>query len=437
MVADIIKTVKQRLRSKMAGDVIWTFAGQVLVLLAAFALNKVLSVRLDVDTFGEYNLVKRSVTVISFVMLAGTGIAMPRYLAIYIGKNNLPQAKAFVRAAILFVITATVAVSLIATIFKSKLYPLVTGNDNTLLYITAFAYAAMLTASTIVYVYFRGKNDFKRFSISNVLIQLLLPISALIIPGINTLSIFVWWTIITGILTLIFALGETMRGGLKCNEPVSEAAIKAEYKTVAKYALPRLWGDFFLFAFQAFPLIYISQHFDYKSVSYYSVGITIITLGTAFYSFLGYILLPYVSECLAKGRIDDAVRKVNYFTVMYILSALAVMTTFYFLTGFMIKLLFTDEYLAAEHLTQIMILAILPQALYLLYRNPVDAVSVFPFNTILLGVAFAALVAVFYCATTMEGLAWGYVAVSWLQGVGAFGVWNVIKRKAKITPSIS
>ncbi|MBP5502586.1 MAG: lipopolysaccharide biosynthesis protein [Bacteroidales bacterium] len=437
MVAGIIKTVKQRLRSKMAGDVIWTFAGQVLVLLAAFALNKVLSVRLDVDTFGEYNLVKRSVTVISFVMLAGTGIAMPRYLAIYIGKNNLPQAKAFVRAAILFVITATVAVSLIATIFKSKLYPLVTGNDNTLLYITAFAYAAMLTASTIVYVYFRGKNDFKRFSISNVLIQLLLPISALIIPGINTLSIFVWWTIITGILTLIFALGETMRGGLKCNEPVSKAAIKAEYKTVAKYALPRLWGDFFLFAFQAFPLIYISQQFDYKSVSYYSVGITIITLGTAFYSFLGYILLPYVSECLAKGRIDDAVRKVNYFTVMYILSALAVMATFYFLTGFMIKLLFTDEYLAAEHLTQIMILAILPQALYLLYRNPVDAVSVFPFNTILLGVAFAALVAVFYCATTMEGLAWGYVAVSWLQGVGAFGVWNVIKRKAKITPSIS
>lgn len=421
----------------MAGDVIWTFVGQVLVLLAAFALNKVLSVRLDVDTFGEYNLVKRSVTVISFVMLAGTGIAMPRYLAIYIGKNNLPQAKAFVRAAILFVLTVTVAVCLIATIFKSKLYPLVTGNEDTLLYIIAFAYSAMLTASTMVYVYFRGKNDFKRFSISNVLIQLLLPISALIIPGINTLSIFVWWTIMTGILTLIFVLGETMRGGLKCKEHVSKEAIKAEYKTVAKYALPRLWGDFFLFAFQAFPLIYISQHFDYESVSYYSVGITIITLGTAFYSFLGYILLPYVSECLSKGKINDAVRKVNYFTVIYILSALVVMAAFYFLTSFMIKLLFTEEYLAAEHLTQIMILSVLPQALYLLYRNPVDAVSVFPFNTILLGVVFGALVAAFYCANTMEGLAWGYVAVSWLQGAGSFVVWNVLKKRVKSTPSIS
>ena len=437
MVKSIISSVKERLRSKMAGDVMWTFAGQVLVLLASFALNKVLSERLDVDSFGEYNLIKRSVTVISFVMLAGTGIAMPRYMAIYLGEGNNLRTKAFVRAAILFVTTVMVVVGAAATIFKPQLYKMVTGRDDVLLYIVAFVYAAVLTASSMVYVYFRGKNDFKRFSISNVLIQLLLPTSALVIPGINTLSIFVWWTIITAAVTLFFVIGESIRGGLHCNQRISSQALKAEYKTIAKYALPRLWGDFFLFAFQAFPLVYINHHFNNEAVAYYSVGITIITLGTAFYSFLGYILLPYVSECLAKGKIDDAVRKVNYFTVIYILSALAVMSTFYFLTCFMIKLLFTDEYLAAEHLTQIMILAILPQALYLLYRNPVDAVSVFPFNTILLGVAFAALVAVFYYATTMEGLAWGYVAVSWLQGVGAFGVWNVIKRKAKITPSIS
>ena len=437
MVKSIISSVKERLRSKMAGDVMWTFAGQVLVLLASFALNKVLSERLDVDSFGEYNLIKRSVTVISFVMLAGTGIAMPRYMAIYLGEGNNLRAKAFVRAAILFVTTVMVVVGATATIFKPQLYKMVTGRDDVLLYIVAFVYAAVLTASSMVYVYFRGKNDFKRFSISNVLIQLLLPASALVIPGINTLSIFVWWTIITAAVTLFFVIGESIRGGLHCHQHISPQALKAEYKTIAKYALPRLWGDFFLFAFQAFPLVYINHHFNNEAVAYYSVGITIITLGTAFYSFLGYILLPYVSECLAKGRIDDAVRKVNYFTVIYVLSALAVMATFYFLTGFMIQLLFTDEYLAAEHLTQIMILAILPQALYLLYRNPIDAVSVFPFNTVVLGVSFAALVGVFYLSSTFEQLAWGYVAVSWLQGVGAFGVWNVIKRKAKITPSIS
>ncbi len=433
MVKEILLTIKNQLRSKMAGDVIWTFVGQVLVLLAAFALNKVLSVRLDVDTFGEYNLIKRSVTVVSFVMLAGTGIALPRYLAIYIGQNNLPRAKAFVRAAIWFVITATVVVCIIAIIFKSKLYPLITGRDDIALYIVAFAYSAMLTASTMVYVYFRGKNDFKRFSISNVLIQLLLPVSALIIPGINPFNIFFWWTIITAAITIFFALGETMRGGLKCKEPVSKTAIKAEYKTVAKYALPRLWGDFFLFAFQAFPLVFISQHFDYKSVSYYSVGITIITLGTAFYSFLGYVLLPYVSKCLANGKINDAVRKVNIFTIIYVLSALALMAVFYFLTSFMIKLLFTEEYLAAEHITQIMILAILPQALYLLYRNPVDAVSVFPFNTIILGVAFGGLVGAFYMANSIEGLACGYVAVSWLQGVLSWVVWNGLKKQSLLT----
>ncbi|MBP5369826.1 MAG: lipopolysaccharide biosynthesis protein [Bacteroidales bacterium] len=437
MIRNIFSTLKELLRSKMAGDVMWTFAGQVLVLLASFALNKVLSGRLDVDSFGEYNLIKRSVTVISFVMLAGTGIAMPRYLAIYLGKGDNARAKAFVRAAILFVATAMVAMCAAATIFKPKLYAIVTGRDDILLYIVAFVYAAMLTASTMIYVYFRGKNDFKRFTISNVLIQLLLPASALIIPGINTLNIFVWWTIITAVVTLFFAIGESMRGGLHCSERITKQALKAEYKTVAKYALPRLWGDFFLFAFQAFPLVYINHHYNNESVAYYSVGITIITLGTAFYSFLGYILLPYVSKCLSKGNIRDAIRKVNYFTVIYVLSAILVMAAFYLLTSDMIQLLFTSEYLVAESLTQIMILAILPQAIYLLYRNPIDAVSVFPFNTVVLGVSFAALVGVFYMSSTFENLAWGYVAVSCLQGFGAFVTWHLLKKRHSKPVSVS
>ena len=429
MIKNVFSTFKELLRTKMAGDVMWTFAGQVLVLLASFALNKVLSGRLDVDSFGEYNLIKRSVTVISFIMLAGAGIAMPRYLAIYLGKGDNARAKAFVRAAIWFVATVTVVVGVAATIFKPKLYAIVTGRDDILLYIVAFVYAAMLTASTMIYVYFRGKNDFKRFNISNALLQLLLPASALIIPGINTLNIFVWWTIITAVVTLTFVIGEYLKGGLQCSERITKQALKEEYKIVAKYALPRLWGDFFLFAFQAFPLIYINHNYNNESVAYYSVGITIITLGTAFYSFLGYILLPYVSECLSKGNISDAVRKVNYFTVIYVLSAMLVMAAFFFLTNFMIQLLFTSEYIAAESLTQIMILAILPQALYLLYRNPIDAVSVFPFNTVVLGVSFAALVGVFYMSSTFDELAWGYVAVSWLQGLGAFVAWHLLKKR--------
>ena len=431
MIKKVILTVRQRLKSKMAGDVIWTFAAQVLVLLSAFVLNKILSVRLDVDTFGEYNLVKRSVTVISFVMLAGTGIAVPRYMALYIGKNHILRAKAFVIASILLTIIAITVVCIAAAVFNTQLAALVAGRDDSMLYATAFIYSIVLTASSFMYVYFRGKNSFKLYAISNTAIQLMLPVTALIIPQISTLSIFVWWTIATAALVLIFACYEYLKGGLQCNGHVTKDLLKQEFKITAKYSFPRLWGDFFLFAFQAFPLIFISKYYDYTSVSYYSVGITIITLATAFYSFLGLVLLPYVSECLAKGKIYDAIRKVNFFTVIYVATSLLVMGGFYFLMDFMIRLFFTEEYLPAADLARIMILSVLPQALYLLYRNPIDAVSVFPFNTIILGVTFGALVGVFYTAQSFEGLAWGYVAVAWLQGALAWGVWNWLKRKQK------
>ncbi|MBO7142335.1 MAG: lipopolysaccharide biosynthesis protein [Bacteroidales bacterium] len=429
MIADIIKTAKQRLRSKMAGDVIWTFAAQMVVLLSAFALNKVLSSRVDVDTFGEYNIIKRSATVISFIMLAGTGIAVPRYMALYIGDGKPRRAKSFVIAAILLMLTAIVVVSVAALILKEQLTDLIVGRDDTLLYVTALMYSLTLAASTFLFVYFRGKNDFKLSGISNALIQILLPVSALIIPGINTLNLFVWWTIITAVSVLLFAIFEIKKGGIVVNEKCEKSEIIQEYKTAAKYSVPRLWGDFFLFAFQAFPLIFISKYYDLASVSYYSVGITIVTLATAFYSFLGMVLLPYVSECLARGMIKDAVHKINVFTFIYIASAVAVIGLFYVVTEYLITLLFTSEYLPAEGITQIMILAILPQSIYLLYRNPIDAVSVFPFNTLNVGISFGALVGAFYCVHTIESLAWAYVGVSVLQGLLSFIVWKIVKKR--------
>ena len=58
------------LKSKMSKDVIWTFTIQMTIMICAFVVTKILSNRLSVDDFGQYNLIKRSVQVLSFVMLA-------------------------------------------------------------------------------------------------------------------------------------------------------------------------------------------------------------------------------------------------------------------------------------------------------------------------------------------------------------------------------
>ena len=58
------------LRSKMSKDIIWTFTVQMMIMVCAFVVTKLLSNRLSVEDFGQYNLIKRSVQVLSFMMLA-------------------------------------------------------------------------------------------------------------------------------------------------------------------------------------------------------------------------------------------------------------------------------------------------------------------------------------------------------------------------------
>ena len=72
----------------MGQDVVWTFALQIGVMVCAFVITKLLASRLSIDDFGQYNVIKRSVQVLSFVMLAGVGIALPRYIPLY--RNAAP-----------------------------------------------------------------------------------------------------------------------------------------------------------------------------------------------------------------------------------------------------------------------------------------------------------------------------------------------------------
>ena len=84
----MLNVIRKHLNTGMRRDVVWTFTLQILIMLCSFAINKLLANRLSIDDFGQYNVIKRSVQVLSFVMLAGVGIALPRYIPLY--RNGTP-----------------------------------------------------------------------------------------------------------------------------------------------------------------------------------------------------------------------------------------------------------------------------------------------------------------------------------------------------------
>ena len=106
----MLKMIKEKFNSGMGRDVIWTFSLQILIMLCSFAINKLLASRLSIDDFGQYNVIKRSVQVLSFVMLAGVGIALPRYIPLY--RNGTPPRRIapLLMASIIYIIGVSIVV---------------------------------------------------------------------------------------------------------------------------------------------------------------------------------------------------------------------------------------------------------------------------------------------------------------------------------------
>ena len=415
------------LKSKMSKDVIWTFTIQMTIMVCAFAVTKILSNRLSIDDFGQYNLIKRSVQVLSFVMLAGVGIALPRYIPLY-QKSARPKPIApLLAASIIYIIGVSLLVCIICVIFRSQMEHLILGEtNNTLLFVIALSYAFILAMSQFAYAYYRGTGNFKWYNGSNLAIQLAIIVPLIAIPTLTTMSVFVSWLIITAMLTAFFLIREickTKRKSLDCT------IIKTELNTIVKYSFGRLLADFFLFSLAAFPLIYISSRLGLQPTAYYSVGITFVTMVTPLYSFMGIILLPYVSEAIAKHELQKADHFIKKLTMFYIGSAIFAIAFIYVFIDFLTCFFFAENYFTTTSLSQIMILSILPQALYLLYRNPIDAVSVIPYNTIILGICFVFMVLLFHYSNTLTELAWAYIYASLLQGLLSYITWFVLCRK--------
>ena len=425
--------IRNKLTSRMSKDVIWTFSIQLTIMLCAFVVTKLLSTRLSIEDFGQYNVIKRSVQVLSFVMLAGVGIALPRYIPLY-RKTERPKSIApLLSASIIYIIGVSLLVCLICCVFSEKMQKLVLGEGNTQLFIVALTYAFVLAMAQFTYAYYRGIGDFKWYNGANLCVNLGIIVPLIALPLLTTMNVFTSWLIITVVLVAFFLGRELWKNRRSLtNFKTKYSALGSTLSTIVKYSSGRLLADFFLFSLSAFPLIYISHALDLQPTAYYSVGITFVTMVTPLYSFMGIILLPYISESIAKHELKLANRFVGKLALIYISSAILITAILYVFISFLTWLFFSESYLVTTSLSRIMIVSILPQAMYLLYRNPIDAVSVIPYNTIILGLCLTVMVVLFSLAQTLTEFAWAYVAVSFIQGILSWIAWIVLNKRSNL-----
>lgn len=421
----MLKLIKEKLSSGMGRDVVWTFSIQLLIMLCSFAINKLLASRLSMEDFGQYNVIKRSVQVLSFVMLAGVGIALPRYIPLYRNSNPPRRIAPLMNASFIYIIGVSLVVFLVCMLFSKQMEDIIIGQSNNLqLLIVALTYAFTLAIAQYVFAYYRGIGDFKWYNGTQLAMQLLTIMPLILLPILTVGRVFTAWLFIS-IVLVAFLMGRELRGRW-----LSQFTFQSSlFTTLIKYSSGRLVADFFQFSLAAFPLIYISNIQGLQTTAYFSVGIFFVTMVTPIFSFMGIILLPYVSQALARSEMTTANRLVNRLAIIYIGASLLFISVIYVFTEPLTILLFSNDYVVTKSLTRIMILSILPQALYMLYRNTIDAVSIIPYNAFLLGVCLGVIVIGFMLSTSLTHYAWVYLAVSTLQGLLAWGAWTLLSKK--------
>ena len=437
----MLKVIKEKFSSGMGRDVIWTFSIQMLIMLCSFAINKLLANRLSIDDFGQYNVIKRSVQVLSFVMLAGVGIALPRYIPLY--RNSTPPRRIapLLTASLIYITGVSLVVFLVCILFSAQMQDVVIGQDGNMnLLLVALAYAFILALAQYVFAYYRGIGHFKWFNGSQLAMQLAIILPLVLLPVLSVSNVFISWLIITILLVVFYFMKEVRSKWKEVREYLQPqnksltshlSPLTSHLKTIIRYSSGRLVADFFQFSLSAFPLIYISNTQGLQMTAYFSVGIFFVTMVTPIFSFMGIILLPYVSQSIVRHEMAAANRLVSRLAMTYVGASLLFMGFFYLFTKFLTTLLFTSDYLVATDLTRIMILSILPQAVYMLYRNTIDAVSVIPYNAIILGICILAMIVSFSLSTTLTQFAWAYLGVSVLQGLLSWVIWEIIKNPDK------
>ena len=149
----------------MSKDIIWTFTVQMMIMVCAFVVTKLLSNRLSVEDFGQYNLIKRSVQVLSFMMLAGVGIALPRYIPLYQKGEQQKPIVPLLTAALIYIIGITLIICFVCGVFGDRMHLIILGEKgNDSLFVIALAYAFILAMAQFVFAYYRGTGNFKWYN---------------------------------------------------------------------------------------------------------------------------------------------------------------------------------------------------------------------------------------------------------------------------------
>lgn len=415
--SDFFKRLKD---SKFSKDLIITVIGQIIVLLVTFGINKIISITGSDGYFADFNIIKKLSAVVGYIILFALGIALPKYIPECIAREDKKGAAYYFITSLLIICIMAVLVIAVLVIFRNPLAKLFFGGKELAKYMvpTAF-YSFSVALTSYVYSYYRAVERYYAYSISQIIVQVITFIPVLFLS--EKLVWLLWvWTIAFSLFSLAILIKAFFRFKPELTN-IDKRLILKSGKELLVYCTPRIPGEIVLFAFTLVPLIIVKNKFGNVESDYFAAIISVNAALASLFSFVGIILLPSVSNSLVKNDLRSVTKQILLIAAVFLVLSLLMIGFVFLFPKFIIKVLYSSDYYDAIPLMKIATVALLPNAFYLLFRNPLDAINKFPFNTVCLAVGFVLMIVIMSVSKTIEMCAWSFVI-----GYAVLGVLSVL-----------
>lgn len=341
---------------------------------------------LSAENFGSYQVGRRVFPLIGFPALVGTGLSVPRLVAMAVGEEQKNRIHILLAAiSIVFPILALLALPIF--LFPRQVGQLVFGGSTTPMLTAGLLVCVVgLCTYTLIYGYLRGLRSLFAASVLAVLSMVVVPFAALILcnkdPGLLLLYGGLGWLAVSGACASYLFSGYS-RQSLKIDRRiVSEMLV---------YGIPRLPGEFAQFGLSAVPVLIVSHVHGMQDAGFLSFAISVMMLASSMFDFLNIYLLPQLSALAAEQRWKDIRRLVKKSILVVIAGTALVGLMGWLLIGYIVTLLLDPVYYQAVPYARLLLLGVLPYSLFKTLRTALDAIWRFPYGSLSLIIGLTAI----------------------------------------------
>lgn len=416
--------------SNFIKDIVITFSGQIFVLLSNFLINKMVAIFVGVNEFGVFNIAKRSATVIGFFILLELGISIPRYYSLYL-KNNPKKAYEYYQLGIYILLTMAAFISVIIFFNQELVSFYIFGSKNLSKYIIPLlVYSMGIAANTFIFSAYRGGERFYTYTVIQLLTQVINVIIVYIAKDDGIEAILMDWGCSNILLSIVFMFIFT-----RLNSEFKTFKIDnlfSKIKELLIYGIPRIPGEVIQFSYYLVPLMIINQRFGKLSAGFFAASTGILQAFLPLFSYVGIVLLPKVSKALMEKKMELVKNQVKYLSILYLLFSFIVVLLGIIFSKQIMQILYSNEYTEQLNIAKILLITLIPRAQFLLLRNPIDAISVRPINTISLCLSFFIMLLIMFFSDSVTFIAWSFAISDLILAVLSMIFWNfMVNRKLR------